>query len=131
VVRQRVDPGLSERRAPSVVLDRLARVRGLPEVIRTDNDKEFCGEAMLARTHARGIGLRSIEPGKPNQDTDIESFNGRLRDECLNEHRFPHLLRARTRIEQGRGEYNEERPKKALDGLTPSTCAEHIKGRIP
>lgn len=131
MVRQRVDPGLSERRAPSVVLDRLARVRGLPEVIRTDNDKEFCGEAMLSRAHRRCVKLCLIEPGKPNQDTDIESFNGRLRDECLNEHGFLHLLRARTRIEQGRREYNEERPKKPLGGLTPSACAEHIKGRTP
>lgn len=112
------------------VLDRLARVRGLPEAIRTDNGKEFCGKAMLAWSHARGIRLRLIEPGKPNQNAYVESFNGRLRDECLNEHWFTHLLQARTLIEQWRREYNEERPKKALGGLTPSAYAEHMKGRI-
>jgi len=59
-----------------------------------------------------------IEPGKPNQNAYIESFNGRLRDECLNEHWFPSLLDARAEIERWRQEYNEERPKKALGGLT-------------
>lgn len=112
------------------VLDRLARVRGLPEAIRTDNGKEFCGKAMLGWAHGRGVKLRLIEPGKPNQNAYVESFNGRLRDECLNEHWFTHLLHARTLIEQWRREYNEERPKKALGGLTPSAYAEHIKGRI-
>lgn len=112
------------------VLDRLARVRGLPEVIRTDNGKEFCGKAMLVWAHGRGVKLRLIEPGKPNQNAYVESFNGRLRDECLNEHWFTHLLHARTLIEQWRREYNEERPKKALGGLTPSAYAERIKGRI-
>jgi putative transposase len=112
------------------VLDRLARVRGLPEVIRTDNGKEFCGKAMLVWAHGRGVKLRLIEPGKPNQNAYVESFNGRLRDECLNEHWFTHLLQARTLIEKWRREYNEERPKKALGGLTPSAYAERIKGQI-
>ena len=68
------------------VLDRLALGRGLPKVIRTDNGKEFCGKAMLMWAHQRGVDLRLIEPGKPNQNAYIESFNGRFRDECLNEH---------------------------------------------
>ncbi|KFA33272.1 hypothetical protein NX79_08605 [Xanthomonas vasicola] len=51
---------------------------------------------MVAWTHARGVQLRLIQPGKPNQNTHVESFNGRLRDECLNEHWFPTLLHART-----------------------------------
>ena len=72
------------------------------------------------------LGL--IEPGKPNQNAYIESFNGRLRDECLNEHWFTHLLHARTLIEQWRREYNEERPKKALSGLTPSAYAKRLNG---
>ena len=102
------------------VLKRLAITRGLPRVIRTDNGKEFCGKAMLSWAHESGVRLRLIEPGKPNQNAYIESFNGRLRDECLNEHWFPTLLHARTTIERWRREYNEERPKKALDGLTRS-----------
>ena len=108
------------------ILDRLALSRGLPQVIRTDNGKEFCGKAMVSWAHARGVALRLIEPGKPNQNAYIESFNGRLRDECLNEHWFIGLLQARTVIETWRREYNEERPKKALGGLTPAAYARQL-----
>ena len=109
------------------VMDRLALSRGLPKVIRSDNGKEFCGKAMVAWAHERGVQLRLIEPGKPNQNAYIESFNGRLRDECLNEHWFPSLLHARTEIERWRREYNEERPKKVLGGLTPAAYAKQLK----
>ena len=108
------------------VLDRLALSRGLPRVIRTDNGKEFCGKAMVEWAQARGVDLRLIEPGKPNQNAYIESFNGRLRDECLNEHWFTSLLQARTVIETWRREYNEERPKKGLGGLTPAAYARKL-----
>jgi transposase InsO family protein len=108
------------------VLERLALGRGLPKVVRTDNGKEFCGKAMMTWAHERGVLLRLIEPGKPNQNAYVESFNGRLRDECLNEHWFPSLLHARTAIETWRREYNEERPKKALGGLTPSAYAKQL-----
>lgn len=108
------------------VLDRLALSRGLPQVIRTDNGKEFCGKAMVTWAYKRGVQLRLIEPGKPNQNAYVESFNGRLRDECLNEHWFTSLLHARTVIETWRREYNEERPKKALGGLTPSAYAKQM-----
>jgi len=110
------------------VLDRLALSRGLPQVIRSDNGKEFCGKAMLEWAHKRGVALRLIEPGKPNQNAYIESFNGRLRDECLNEHWFPSLIHARTVIETWRREYNEERPKKGLGGLTPAAYAQKLAG---
>ena len=114
------------------VLDRLALSRGLPQVIRTDNGKEFCGKAMVEWAHARGVALRLIEPGKPNQNAYVESFNGRLRDECLNEHWFTSLLQARTLIETWRREYNEERPKKALGGLTPAAYAKQLaEVRLP
>ena len=65
------------------VLDRLAVERGLPAVLRTDNALEFCGRTMLTWAHERGVTLRLIEPGRPNQNAYIESFNGRFRDECL------------------------------------------------
>lgn len=110
------------------VLDRLALGRGLPKVIRTDNGKEFCGKAMVSWAHQRGVELRLIEPGKPNQNAYVESFNGRLRDECLNEHWLTSLLHARTAIETWRREYNEERPKKALGGLTPAAYAKQLAG---
>jgi Transposase and inactivated derivatives len=111
------------------VLDRLAHTRGLPRIIRTDNGKEFCGKAMVAWAHERGVQLRLIQPGKPNQNAYIESFNGRLRDECLNEHWFPSLLHARTAIETWRREYNEERPKEVLGGLTPSAYARQLASK--
>ena len=108
------------------MLDRLAMTRGLPRVIRTDNGKEFCGHAMLTWAHAHHVTLRLIEPGKPNQNAYIESFNGRLRDECLNEHWFLNLAHAKTIIEAWRREYNEERPKKGLGGLTPAAYARRL-----
>ena len=110
------------------ILDQVARQRGLPKAIRTDNGKEFCSRAMLAWAHARGIELWLIEPGKPNQNAYIESFNGRLRDECLNEHWFTSLTHARVVIESWRREYNDERPKKSLGGLTPAAYAKQLAG---
>ncbi|MGC3965182.1 MAG: IS3 family transposase [Rhodocyclaceae bacterium] len=112
------------------MLDRLATQRGLPRVIRTDNGKEFCGRAMLSWAHLRGVTLRQIEPGKPNQNAYIESFNGRLRDECLNEHWFVSLAQARVVIEAWRREYNEQRPKRGLGGLTPSAYAQKLRAGI-
>src|SRR5258708_14106057 len=67
------------------VLDGLAITRGLPQVLRTDNGLEFCGRAMLTWAHTRGVTLRLIEPGKPTQNAYIESFNGRFRDQGLEE----------------------------------------------
>ena len=108
------------------ILDQLAKTRGLPKAIRTDNGKEFCSRAMLTWAHARGVQLFLIEPGKPNQNAYIESFNGRFRDECLNEHWFPSMRHAQVVIETWRREYNEERPKKSLGGLTPAAYAKTL-----
>ena len=108
------------------VLDQLAVERGLPAVLRTDNALEFCGRAMLTWAHAHDVTLRLIEPGKPNQNAYIESFNGRLRDECLNEHWFTSVSHAQVVIEAWRREYNEERPKKGLGGLTPMQYARQL-----
>ena len=108
------------------VLDLICLFRGYPGIIRTDNAKEFTGRAMLTWAHRHGVKLRLIEPGKPNQNAYIESFNGRFRDECLNEHWFLNLEHARTIIEAWRKEYNEERPKRGLGGLTPSQYAKRI-----
>src|SRR3954465_9757930 len=93
------------------ILDRLALERGLPAALRTDNGPEFCSRAMLTWAHNRGVTLRLIEPGKPNQNAYIESFNGRFRDECLNEHWFTSVPHAQSIIETWRCEYNDERPK--------------------
>ena len=125
VVPERAITGLMLTR----ILDGLALTRGLPQVIRTDNGKEFCGRAMLTWAHAHNVTLRLIEPGKPNQNAYIESFNGRLRDECLNVHWFLNLEHAKAIIEAWRREYNEERPKKALGGLTPAQYARQLAGK--
>lgn len=108
------------------ILDQLAKTRGLPKAIRTDNGKEFCSRALLTWAHARGVQLFLIEPGKPNQNAYIESFNGRFRDECLNEHWFTSIRHAQVVIEAWRREYNEERPKKSLGGLTPAAYAKTL-----
>ena len=86
------------------VFDHLAHERGLPRILRTDNGPECCGRAMLTWAHDRGVTLRLIDPGKPNQNAFIASFNGRFRDECLNEHWFTSLPHAQAIIEAWRRE---------------------------
>lgn len=108
------------------VLDQICSQRGRPKRIRTDNGPEFIGKAMLNWAHGNGVTLRPLEPGKPNQNAYIESFKGRVRDECLNEHWFTSLTHARSVIEAWRREYNEERPKRVLDGLTPAEYARRL-----
>jgi len=103
------------------VLDRLALSRGLPQIIRSDNGREFCGKVMVQWADRRGVTLRLIEPGKPNQNAYIESFNGRLRDECLNEHWFPNLLQARAVIETWRPPSLCEAPCRGSATVTPDS----------
>jgi transposase InsO family protein len=111
------------------LLDEICAQRGRPAVVRTDNGKEFTGRAMLTWAHRNGVALKLIEPGKPNQNAYVESFNGRLRDECLNEHWFTSLGHARVEIERWRREYNEERPKKSLGGLPPAVYAKQLAAK--
>ncbi|SHM20461.1 Transposase InsO and inactivated derivatives [Rhodanobacter sp. OK091] len=111
------------------ILDQLRVTRGLPQVIRTDNGKEFCGRTMLTWTPERGVMPRLIEPGKPNQNAYIESHSGRLREECLNVHWFPSRAHARVVIEAWRREYNEGRSKKILGGPTPDAYAQQLAAR--
>lgn len=95
------------------ILEQIASTRGLPQGIRTDNGKEFCSRAMLSWAHARGVQLFLIEPGKPNQNAYIESFNDGFMDECLREHGFTSLTHALVVVQSRRQEYNEERPKRS------------------
>ena len=110
-------------------LDRLHITRGLPRVIRSDNGKELIGRAMSTWAYVNGVQLKHIEPGKPNQNAYIESFNGRFRDECLNEHGFVSLAHAKAIIYNWQREYNEERPKKELAGLTPAAYARQLAAK--
>jgi len=88
------------------ILEQLANARGLPKAIRTDTGKEFRSRSMLSWAHVRGVQLFLIELGKPNQNAYIESFNGRFRDECLNEPWFTSLKYARVVVEAWRRECN-------------------------
>ncbi|HET9409274.1 MAG TPA: IS3 family transposase [Candidatus Sulfotelmatobacter sp.] len=111
--------GLRVRR----VLDRIASERGLPEAIVLDNGPEFRGRALAAWSQERGVRLEFIQPGKPVQNAYIESFNGRLRDECLNANWFTSLSDARRKIETWRLDYNQQRPHSSLDYLPPTEFA--------
>ncbi|MCP5074935.1 MAG: transposase family protein, partial [Rhodobacteraceae bacterium] len=93
-----VDTSMSGQRVARE-LDRLIRHRGKPDVIVSDNGTELVSHAILRWTQETGIGWHYIAPGKPTQNAFVESFNGRLRDECLNEHIFGNLAEARHIIE--------------------------------
>ena len=101
------------------VLDEVGEREGLPEVIMVDNGPEFAGKALDEWAYRRGVKLQFIRPGKPVENAYIESFNGRLRDECLNGHWFINLDHARRVIEEWRSDYNEVRPHSSLGNLTP------------
>jgi putative transposase len=106
------------------VLDRVVAERGLPEAIVLDNGPEFRSRALAAWSEERGVRLEFIQPGKPVQNAYVESFNGRLRDECLNANWFTSLADARQKIEWWRRDYNEQRPHSSLGYLSP---AEFVK----
>ena len=105
------------------VLDRVLAERGRPEAIVLDNGPEFRGRALTAWSEQRGIRLEFIQPGKPVQNAYVESFNGRLRDECLNANWFTSLSDARRKIESWRLDYNQQRPHSSLDYLPPEEFA--------
>jgi putative transposase len=104
-------------------LDRLCLLRGRPAMIVSDNGTELTSHAVLRWVEETGIEWHYIAPGKPVQNAFVESFNGRLRDECLNEHVFRSLPQARTIVEAWRIDYNTVRPHSSLGGLPPSVFA--------
>lgn len=107
----------------SYLLEALARSRGPPREIVLDNGPEMTSKAMFVWAQTHAVWLRFIQPGKPVQNAFAESFTGRLRDECLNEHWFGSLLEARRLIEEWRCHYNERRPHSSLGYQTPATYA--------
>jgi putative transposase len=117
-----VDLSLTGERVTRV-LERLCETRGVPAVIQSDNGPEFRGRVMDGWAYGREVRLQFIEPGKPIQNAFIESFNSRLREECLNEQVFVSLEDARRKIEQWRMRYNRERPHSSLGYLTPEEFA--------
>ncbi|MBA3505703.1 MAG: IS3 family transposase [Betaproteobacteria bacterium] len=117
-----VDTSITGARVQSV-LDRLADLRGLPRSITVDNGPEFDSQVLDKWAYRSGVQLSFIRPGKPNENAYIESFNGKFRDECLNEHWFISLAHARRVIEAWRIEYNTERPHSSLGNQTPHEFA--------
>ena len=113
-----VDTSIGGRRVAQV-LQRLIETRGTPARLVTDNGPEFISRALDAWPYAHGIELHFIEPGKPNQNAYVESVNGRMRDECLNEHWFMSLGQARETIETWRQDYNAVRPHSAWGDIPP------------
>lgn len=114
-----VDQSLTAVRVTEL-LDRLIAERGKPLGIRIDNGTEFTSNHFDAWAYGQGIGLNFIRPGKPVENGLVESFNGRLRDECLNASWFHTLGEARKGIEAWRIEYNEQRPHSSLGNLAPA-----------
>ena len=114
-----VDTSLPAERVIEV-LERIGAQRGLPRSIVLDNGPEFISRALDQWAYARGVKLLHIQPGKPVQNAFIESFNGTLRDDCLNQHWFPTLSDARRTIEAWRVEYNTFRPHSSLGNRTPA-----------
>ncbi|SUP25305.1 integrase catalytic subunit [Vibrio fluvialis] len=106
-----------------ITLESIAAFRGYPASIRTDQGPEFTGKALDQWDYQHGVILKLIQAGKPTQNAYIESFNGKFRDECLNEHWFRDLSHARDLISLWRMDYNENRPHSALGYLTPSEFA--------
>jgi putative transposase len=104
-------------------LDRLVGLRGSPAAMVSDNGTELTGNAVLRWAQERGVAWHYIQPGKPMQNGLVESFNGRLRDECLNEHVFASLAEARALIEAWRVDYNMVRPHGRLGRLPPALYA--------
>lgn len=117
-----VDAQLSSERVIAA-LERLAATRGLPAALVCDNGPEFTSRALDAWAYRRGVKLLFIRPGKPVENAFAESFNGRLRDECLNANWFLDLADAREQIEAWRRDYNGARPHSGLAGRTPAAFA--------
>jgi hypothetical protein len=118
-----VDYGISGQYVTRL-LDQAALFRGYPSAVRTDNGPEFTSRVFMAWAQRHGIRHILIEPGRPMQNGYIETFNGRFRDECLNEHWFETLHQARTEIAKWRQDYNEVRPHGSIGRIPPARFAE-------
>jgi putative transposase len=124
-----VDTSLSSRRVTRS-LEAVIELRGKPEAIRCDNGPELTSRHFLSWCEERQIQLIHIQPGRPMQNGHVESFNGRLRDECLNANWFRNLMDARAKIRAWRDEYNDERPHSSLGYRTPNEFAAILKSSI-
>lgn len=121
----RADRSMGGEKVVEVLEDAVRKQNGVcPKVISVDNGPEFTSKALDEWAHRRGVKLQFSRPGTPTDNPYIESFNGRLREECLNQHWFENLEEARQILEKWRIEYNTERPHSSLANRTP---AEHVR----
>lgn len=111
-------------------LERISLRYGKPQRLRLDNGPEFRSKAVIEWAMKNNITLAFIDPGKPTQNAYIESFNGRFRDECLNQNLFFDLEDAKAKIAIWRDFYNEKRPHSALGGMPPSLFARGLEEKI-
>lgn len=111
-------------------LEQLKYMEGLPRLIMVDNGPEFICIALDKWAYQNDVKLSFSRPGKPTDNPFIESFNGKLRDECLETNWFLSLEHARKVVEEWRNEYNESRPHSSLDNLTPKEFVEKIQGTV-
>ena len=123
-----VDYGISGQYVTRL-LDRAAIFRGYPAAVRTDNGPEFTCRAFIAWAQAHDVRHILIQPGRPMQNGYIESFNGKFRDECLNEHWFQTLMQARSEIATWRQDYNEVRPHSSLGRIPPAEFAQRHRAK--
>ena len=112
------------------VLEELKRRRGLPRQIRSDNGPEFVSRAVDQWAYEQGLQWHTIQPGRPMENGYVESFNGRFRDECLNENWFSSLADAREKIARWKQDYNERRPHSSLQYRTPEGVCRAVSGRL-
>ena len=122
------DTSISGRRVARELDDIIRRRGQRPDTIVSDNGTELTSNAILSWADETGVGWHYIAPGKPQQNGFIESFNGRLRDELLNETLFRSLPHARAVLEVWRRDYNEERPHSKLGWMTPRGYASALRG---
>ena len=111
------------------MLERLIGERGRPDSVRSDNGPEFTSRQMLAWAEDWKVGLVHIQPGRPMQNGHVESFHGKLRDECLNASWFRTMNDVRYTLATWREEYNGERPHSSLDYRTPNEFCKILEGR--
>jgi putative transposase len=126
----RVEQGMKSRDVLEI-LDELMAERGVPKHVRCDNGSEFIAEELRDWLQSKGVEPLYIEPGSPWQNGYIESFNGKLRDECLNQEVFLSKTEAQVVVDWYRDVYNQERPHSALGGKTPAEIAGRAEGLAP
>lgn len=129
-LRIEVDTSVGGRRV-AAILNEIGSTRGWPENIVVDNGPEFISNALDQWAYGRGVRLHFIQPGRPVENAYMESFNARLRDECLNQHWFLTIGHARQVIEEWRRDYNEARPHSSLGGLTPHEFLRLEEQKLP